>query len=400
MIPQKDLSSKFEPNYLQEKMQNDSPNTINEFKRKELAEDLLNDFEKRIEASNSNNGTIDLIIANIKKTAIKISDEIKPPEWVIEAVNTDGSVSYLGSLGNFILITGKAKARKSFFVGLILSATVSNGLITERYRNNLPENKKQVVYFDTEQGKYHVQLALKRVSELSNNHNPENLDVYGLRSLSVNERLQVIEHVIYNTPNIGVVVIDGIRDLVSSINDEDQATMISNKLLKWTEEKNIQIITVLHQNKGDNNARGHLGTELINKAETVLSVTKSTNNPNISIVEAEQCRNKEPESFAFEIDENGLPIAASSESIQGSEKKSKDPFDYTQEVNRSIIQEVFRNETEIKYKDLQDKIKYILATYDVSIGNNKLRDWITYFKENQMIIQDVDKGPYKLNKVC
>ena len=31
---------------------------------------------------------------------------------------------------------------------------------------------------------------------------------------------------------------------------------------------------ILHQNKGDENARGHIGTELNNKAETVLLVEK------------------------------------------------------------------------------------------------------------------------------
>ena len=69
--------------------------------------------------------------------------------------------------------------------------------------------------------------------------------------------------------------------------------MIASKLLKWTEEKNIHVVTVLHQNKNDGNARGHLGSELVNKAETVLSVTKDSKEKDISIVEAEYCRNKE-----------------------------------------------------------------------------------------------------------
>ena len=65
------------------------------------------------------------------------------------------------------------------------------------------------------------------------------LTVYGLRSLKPSERLEIIEHAIYNTDNLGVVVIDGIKDLVTSINDESEATMIASKLLKWTEELGI-----------------------------------------------------------------------------------------------------------------------------------------------------------------
>ena len=51
----------------------------------------------------------------------------------------------------------------------------------------------------------------------------------------------------------------------------------------------------LHQNKSDTNARGHIGTELNNKAETVLSVTVSEGNNDISIVEPQMSRNMSSE---------------------------------------------------------------------------------------------------------
>ncbi len=63
----------------------------------------------------------------------------------------------------------------------------------------------------------------------------------------------------------------------------------------------------MHQNKSDFNARGHIGTELVNKAETVISISVDEKEKELSIVEAQQCRNKEFQPFAFEIDENGLP---------------------------------------------------------------------------------------------
>ena len=42
--------------------------------------------------------------------------------------------------------------------------------------------------------------------------------------------------------------------------------------------------------EGDENARGHIGTELSNKAETVLQVEKDENNPDISKVKAAHIR--------------------------------------------------------------------------------------------------------------
>jgi hypothetical protein len=49
-------------------------------------------------------------------------------------------------------------------------------------------------------------------------------------------------------------------------------------LMQWTGEKNIRIQTVLHLNKGDDNARGHIGTELNNKAESLLLNPKPKRN--------------------------------------------------------------------------------------------------------------------------
>ena len=84
---------------------------------------------------------------------------------------------------------------------------------------------------------------------------------------------------IYRTENVGLVVIDGIRDMVYDINSSSESTKVISLLMTWTGERNIHIHTILHQNKGDEHARGHIGTELSNKAETVLQVEKDSKNP-------------------------------------------------------------------------------------------------------------------------
>ena len=198
---------------------------------------------------------------------------MEPPKIAWEIKNKFGDFDILGTCGNFSAIIGKAKSRKSFLISIAVSSATKNGLVLDLIRSDI-SHQPEVLYFDTEQSKYHVQLALKRICKQINIDNPQNLTVYGLRKYEPKERLALIEHAIYNMVNVGFVVIDGIKDLITSINDEEQATMIVSKLLKWTEERNIHIVTVLHQNKSDLNARGHVGTELINKAETILSVTE------------------------------------------------------------------------------------------------------------------------------
>jgi len=268
-----------------------------------------------------NNKTKDLQ-EKFAELEVKASDVIPPPQVAWEQVVKENK-AILGTLGNFSLIIGKAKSRKSFFINIAVSTVLKNDLLLNQFRGALPQDKRKVIYFDTEQGKYHVQLALKRICKQISVDIPKDLEVYYLRTKKPAERLKIIEEIIYRTENLGFVVIDGIKDLVTSINDEGEATMIASKLLKWTEEKNIHITTVLHQNKSDNNARGHIGTELINKAETVLAVSKNEQDKDISIVEAQQCRNKEPLPFAFEINEDGLPVIAENFEIRTESKKNK-----------------------------------------------------------------------------
>jgi hypothetical protein len=312
--------------------------------------------------------------------------------------NKDGSESWFGTLGNISTIIGKAKSRKSFSLALVVAAALKNEELFNKISGDLPESQRNVLYFDTEQGSYHVQLAIKRICELAQVTNPPNLIVYGLRSKSPDERLKLVEYAIQNTPQIGFVVIDGIKDLITSINDEEQATMITSKLMKWSEEKNIHIVNILHQNKGNDHARGHIGTELQNKSESVFSVTKSTDNKELSIFEAEFCRGKEPEPFAFRINEQGIP-----EIVQFETGKPKGFInEFTEEKIWFLIQESFKNSSEdgLKYAEmvLQLKVIYKQCYAPNEIGDNRAKELITLCKNYKMIHQSGNKKPYTLNK--
>ncbi|RBA29487.1 AAA family ATPase [Flavobacterium tibetense] len=335
------------------------------------------------------------------KYKIDVNEAIPKPQIAISLANTKTEgYAILGTLGNFSVIIGKAKAKKSFFVNIAVSTALSNDLILERFKSDLPNDKNEVLYFDTEQGKYHVQKAVKRICAQINQPEPVNLHTYYLRSLTPSERLQFIENEIYSNDKVGFVVIDGIKDLVTSINDEEQATNIASKLLKWTEERNIHIVTVLHQNKSDTNARGHIGTELINKAETVLEVAKAENDTNISIVTPQQCRNIEPEVFAFEINEYGIPIIAENFEVRTETKKNR--FDVTnlEDFKKyQLLTEVFSKGESFSYGKLVEQI--IIAyqnQFNSSIGTNRTKLLITDCSNNGWLLQEKTKAPYTLGK--
>jgi predicted ATP-dependent serine protease len=336
---------------------------------------------------------------NRQKYKIDVNEVIPMPQIAWSLINTKSEgEAILGTLGDFGLVIGKAKSRKSFFISIAVSTALGYDSILGRFKSYLPHNKNEVIYFDTEQSKYYVQKAVKRICIQVNQPEPKNLHAFHLRSLSPSERLKFIEAEIYNNDKIGFVVIDGIKDLINSINDESEATMIASKLLKWTEERNIYIVTVLHQNKSDNNARGHIGTELINKAQTVLSVTKAENDNNISIVEPLQCRDVEPEIFAFEINEFGIPIIAEDYEIRTETNKNK--FDVTnlEDFKKyQLLTEVFSRGESFSYGKLVEQIQIAYRNqFKKSIGVNRTKLLITDCLNNDWLKQEKDKAPYTL----
>ena len=192
-----------------------------------------------------------------KNYLIRVSDQLTIPPVVLRV-----DEAIIGTLGNFSVSTGKAKAKKTFNVCALVAAALINGQVLE-YRASFPESKRDILYFDAEQSPYHCQLVMQRILSLAGlplDQEPEHLKFSHLRAIAdPNQRRALIRYAIYNSPNLGLVIIDGIRDLMHDINNSSEATKLVGDLMQWTGEKNIHIQTVLHLNKGDDNARGHIG---------------------------------------------------------------------------------------------------------------------------------------------
>lgn len=350
------------------------------------------------------NTTVDVLFKKLESCRINVLEYIPPPEtaWELKDSHTD-EFYILGTHGNFSLVKGKAKSKKSFFINMAISSAVGEGMLQNRLRSPLKQNYNEVLYFDTEQSRYHVQKAVQRICDQIKIKLPPNLKTYGLRKENPAERLKLIEFAIENTENLGFVVIDGIRDLITSINDEIESTHVASKLLKWTELYNIHIIVVLHENPGSDKARGHIGTELTNKAETVISIEVDKSNPNISVALPSCCRNKAFEPFAFEINDCGLPQIIYD--YEGLTKNSKNSFDLMKLANPEkfqILKETYANEDEFAHGDLVSQIKNVVDKNYLGTkgkGENKIKDLITQAKNEGWLMQLGNRKPYTIGKL-
>jgi len=239
----------------------------------------------------------------LEAARITLNETIAKPPPVIQIDNMTVNDITILTEGNISIIKGRAKTRKSFAVAMLSASAISNEKIYRKFTSTL--DNKIVVYFDTEQSGFYVQQAMHRIHHISKGDGFEKrFYVFSLRKYNPAERLDLIEWVFDNFKNLGFVIIDGIRDLIKDINSPDEATMISSKLLKWSEETGAHILTVLHENPSDGKLRGHIGTELMNKAETVLRVEKMEDDTKISKLSCDMVRGLDFDPIYFTINNN------------------------------------------------------------------------------------------------
>ena len=150
------------------------------------------------------------------------------------------------------------------------------------------------------------------------------------------------------------------------------AAQIINMLMQWSSEYNLHIHTVLHLNKGDDNTRGHIGTELNNKAETVLQITKSQTDPNISEVKAMHIRDKEFEPFAFHINADSLPELVGDYEFDKKDSKRQSLTDLSEQEHREALSKVFANGDIPGYGNLIDALGEAYTSIGYSRGRNTL----------------------------
>jgi len=333
----------------------------------------------------------------VESSFLKADHKFESPPVCLEISGQYG-IQTFATLGNFSTILAAPKVGKTTATGIIVGALLT-GRQLSNFIPSLPDNKQVVVWIDTEQGKPECIKTIQSICNHSTGNktsHPDNFIFSSLRKHGKDVRLMAIEYLIYNTPNIGFLIIDGIRDLVSSINDEREATYIADNLLRWTQELNIHILTILHQNKGDSNARGHLGTELMNKAETVAMLSRDEiNGKRITLIEPKFARHKEFEPFAFTIDENGMVF--DSEVKTGYDNKNPTVEQLTHYQLEMIAKQCFSSIKFLPYGKLWLQIKTAMSAIELNYGDNKCKQVLAKLQSSGYIVMDEQVKHYYLN---
>ena len=207
--------------------------------------------------------------------------------------------------GELVAVAGKAKSGKTFFLSLLMAAGRFNGNgnlngngnanpsekgegdIYQMPLERIREEPLRVLWYDTEQSQQSTQdILVNRIGKMVEGSASEgassasqealqNLYAFNVRMASWDERLRMFMDVVaYLKPDL--VVLDGVRDLLSDINDGREAQAMTERLMQLAQQHKCCIVCVLHQNKSgaDNTMRGWIGTELTNKVFEVYNCEK------------------------------------------------------------------------------------------------------------------------------
>ncbi len=213
----------------------------------------------------------------------------------------------IGTYGNFSFVQAPPKTKKTFFISLLSSVYLSG-------RNNFGGDIKGhrvdqcLLHIDTEQGKWHAQRVFKRAIDMSEMDGSQCYYTFALREIGYKKRIEFIEYLLKSeNQNIGLLIIDGIADLVSDVNNLEESNGCIQKLMEWSSIYNIHIITVIHSNFGSDKPTGHLGSFLEKKAETQIQLEANTVNKEWVTVKCKRSRGYAFETFSFKVNDLGLP---------------------------------------------------------------------------------------------
>ena len=328
----------------------------------------------------------------LSKGEIKATDKVTIPPKILFVGDCT-----IATFGNFSASTGKAKSKKTFNISAMVAAAVTNTTVLN-YRACLPEGKRKILYFDTEQSKYHCHNVLERIYKLSGlsvKKDDPRLLFWGLREYTPKLRIALIDYALRKHQEVGLVIIDGLRDLMYDINNGKEATDVMTVLMAWTSVYDLHIHTVLHLNKNDNNPRGHIGTELENKAETVLIISKNLQNNSISEVRPMHMRDKEFSTFAFHIDDNKLPVLDNGISVTVVKRREKSLVSLDNEVHQEILSKAFKNNSPTRYSDLVEMVSRAYEDAGYKRGINGIKDLLKLLSGKGIIVKKDDAYIYK-----
>jgi len=154
--------------------------------------------------------------------------------------------------------------------------------------------------------------------------NPDNFEYMSLLQIKRKERFTTLQEYLNliksRTSEPLFILLDVSTDCIEDFNKTDKSMELIDLMNMVINEHNVIFLCLIHENPKSDKARGHFGTELMNKASTVMQVgfEKDAKNNDTDIVRVKylKCRSTArhtPFHIKYCLDAKGLILADSSE---------------------------------------------------------------------------------------
>ncbi len=217
-----------------------------------------------------------------------------------------------GTFGNISMIKGEEKSRKTWLKSLILASIQTDNC---RYSDDIKGHDlqdKYIIDLDSEQDDYDAWMVANRVPKMVGSVDTprynDNFLTVKLREYNATERNGYLQWLFMESQyrnKLGVVSIDGFVDFVNDFNSLKESIEFTQSLMKYSSLTKSHIMGILHLNPGEQKARGHLGTILQQKCETVTIIKDMGDH---SVVTCQRGRGKKYNEFGITVDGDWLPI--------------------------------------------------------------------------------------------
>lgn len=314
------------------------------------------------------------------------TEETKEPDPLL--YYQDKPVIFKNSI---VLVQGKSGMHKSRLTSSLASLLVSDDRSKELLGfKSTSGGKNQLIYCDTERNiNYQLPVVIKQIARdaeididtlrtkftilpLMNTQRPDRTWVMGeqFKELRKDETTGDCHF---------IIVLDIISDLVGNFNDVPDTMLLIDLINKAINTIDVTFILVIHENPGSiDKARGHLGTELSNKASTIFQISESSMEGVFKLKMLKSRSTQKYEDIMLQYDPSVNNLVVVTDGITNIKASDPEVLKLCESLSKNLFTTMERNDLIIylekdltwKERKIEEKLKKVIDL-GIIIGTNQ-----------------------------
>ena len=209
-------------------------------------------------------------------------------------------------------ITGAAKSGKTYFTSMVMACCAKREVMA---MERIGEAPLRVMWYDTEQSRNTTkEILVGRIGRMIEDGEArafpdDQFFVFNTRTATVKERRDLLG-VAIDTYRPDIVILDGVADLLTDINDGPKSLDLLDYLQLLADGYNCNITTVIHLNRtGEkSNLRGWLGSVLMQKSFEVFNCSASAQGDMLCVELNISRKYRNNRKLYYRVGDNGIPV--------------------------------------------------------------------------------------------